>query len=298
MSTRSWRQARTPGSRRRSAGCPPCRRRLATRPRPKHSRCSVPRTRSIPASPTFGGGREAGTSAASSRGSAAPALRLPGAAAHAGRAAGRVARRGWDRVVAFQTCNPMHRALERRKGLGIDAAFSSTSWSAIPGRATSTTKHQSAVLLAVMPSLPAGRPRMLSSKLPAMRMAGPCEAVARHHPQEPRGRTTSSSVAIMPDLAWTGPAGRSTTCTRPRTFLAGTRPNWGSDPAVPADGLCGGRRRLPAGGRGSPWSLDARHLGHQAAAPARSGPSASPGSRRPRSPASCVAAVPPGPSRV
>ena len=89
-----------------------------------------------------------------------------------------LARRGWDRVVAFQTRNPMHRAhleLLVRAARATDASLlvHPVVGNTRPGDIDHYTRVR--CYRAVMPSLPAGR-AMLSSAL-AMRMAGPREAV-------------------------------------------------------------------------------------------------------------------------
>ena len=232
---------------------------------------------SIPASPTFGGGREAGTSAASSRDWGGPGTTTSGscgtrrpscrpsshAAAGTGSSPSRPATRCTGRTWSCSCA--LARATDA--SLLVHPVVGNTR----PGDIDHYTRVR--CYRAVMPSLPAGR-AMLSLLPLAMRMADPARPCGTPSSARTTGRTTSSSVAIMPDLAWTGPAGRSTTRTRPRTSWAAPGRTGDPDPAVPADGLCGGRRRLPAGGRGSLRSPDARHLGHQAAARARSGPSA------------------------
>jgi sulfate adenylyltransferase len=90
-----------------------------------------------------------------------------------------LARRGWDRVVAFQTRNPMHRAhleLLVRAARATDASLlvHPVVGHTRPGDIDHYTRVR--CYRAVMPSLPAGR-TMLSLLPLAMRMAGPREAV-------------------------------------------------------------------------------------------------------------------------
>ena len=262
---------------RRSAGRPPCRRRLATRPGGRSTAGAryLGRGPSRRRPPSAADGklvrrrRRRGTGAA-------PALRLPGAAAHAGRACGpsshAAAGTGSSPSRPATRCTGRTWSCSCARPGPPTPASSSTPWSAIPGRATSTTTPECG---ATGRSCPACRPAGRCCPCCRWRCAWRDPARPCGTPSSARttGRTTSSSVAIMPDLAWTGPAGRSTTRTRPRTSWPAPGRTGDPDLAVPADGLCGGRDAyLPEDE--ALRSPDARHLGHQAAARARSGPSA------------------------
>ena len=100
----------------------------------------------------------------------------------------RFRRRGWRRVVAFQTRNPMHRAhleltvraaREVEANLLIHPVVGMTK----PGDVDHYTRVRA--YQAIMSRYPSNTAEL--SLLPlAMRMAGPRGGVARHHPQEPR----------------------------------------------------------------------------------------------------------------
>ena len=90
-----------------------------------------------------------------------------------------LARRGWDRGVAFQTRNPMHRAHLELLVRAARATNASLLVHPVVGHTRpGDIDHYTRVRCyrAVMPSLPAGR-TMLSLLPLAMRMAGPREAV-------------------------------------------------------------------------------------------------------------------------